>query len=488
MKITIHKPECFTEIGQRANNEDNLYPSVGEASGEDRLFLVCDGVGGENGGEIASAIACHYIPEYFRQFPKEVSNAEFVEKALKQARQAIMLEQDKKVMTGMSTTLTLLHFHEQGATIAHIGDSRVYQLRNGKIIHITEDHSLVNSLIKAGMITKEQGQNHPKRNVITRSLNSDDDDSDDEAEVVSITDIQAGDYFFMCTDGVLEKIDEELLTRYLFDTAFSNNAERMAAIREHCYGDTRDNFTAYLIQVASVEGKLSGGGGDFPPPPPPQPPRPRWQLPWKMIFGLLVMMVVFGASGNWIYNRFVTSNTTPSKVEKTKEDPKRKKEDPKRKKSAPIDEELHPLIDFKDGKQTKLFEQTDNKARRQYVERGELREDNVSYKIYAYGLYSYICYQPEHSQEGIFRRFSENSKPYVLTKLPEQKGEYYLMLRVLDDGKTQDRKFNMKTGQFEREPKKQAPPSAPKIKKDTIKAGENEDTPTNNKVDKAKVQ
>lgn len=254
MKIKLHSTDSFTEIGNRENNEDNLFPLVSESSINDTLFLVCDGVGGLYGGEIASALACEYIPIYFQQNSVASIDTQYVEQAISYARQAIKEEQQKRSMFGMSTTLTLLHFGDKGATVAHLGDSRIYHLRNGKIIWQSDDHSYVNSLLKTGMITKEESRTHPRRNQITRCLNGDEEDSNDKPEITQITDLRDSDYFFMCSDGVLEQIYyDELLEFFIYSDSFNSNSERLEAIREKCYGKTQDNFTAYLIQVETVE-------------------------------------------------------------------------------------------------------------------------------------------------------------------------------------------------------------------------------------------
>lgn len=254
MKIKLHSANSFTEIGNRENNEDNLFPPVGQSSINDSLFLVCDGVGGHYGGEIASTLACEYIPIYFNQNPTCSIDNQYVEQAIDYARQAIKAEQINQGIYGMSTTLTLLHFGDSGATVAHLGDSRIYHLRSGKIIWQSDDHSYVNSLVKTGMITKEEARNHPHRNQITRSLNADEDNSDDCAEIYQIADIQSGDYFFMCSDGVLEQICyDELLEFFIYSDSINSNFERLEAIREKCVSNTNDNFTAYLIQIEVVE-------------------------------------------------------------------------------------------------------------------------------------------------------------------------------------------------------------------------------------------
>jgi protein phosphatase len=147
----------------------------------------------------------------------------------------------------MATTLTLLHLHPQGATIAHIGDSRVYQIRDGQIVFKTHDHSWVNELVSQGVITPEQAQNHPQRNVIARAIQA---DKPAKIEVRLSTDLQPKDYFLMCSDGILESCAEESLL--LLMQQDRPNEEKIKMIQERCRLHSKDNFSCYLIQIESV--------------------------------------------------------------------------------------------------------------------------------------------------------------------------------------------------------------------------------------------
>jgi len=147
----------------------------------------------------------------------------------------------------MATTLTLLHIHEQGITVAHIGDSRVYQVRKGQILHKTTDHSLVNDLLKNEIITPEEAINHPQKNVIVRALQA---ERKVKAEVILLTDLQVGDYFLLCTDGVLEHLDETTLCTILAKEY--SREEKMEAIKNYGKDINKDNFSAYLVCIANI--------------------------------------------------------------------------------------------------------------------------------------------------------------------------------------------------------------------------------------------
>jgi PPM family protein phosphatase len=252
MKIEINNPKAINNIGGRSNNEDSIFPFLGNATANDKLFLVCDGVGGNEKGEVASRLTCDKIAEYFKQNPIEVSNETYIAKALKYAEEAfdqyIAKNPESK---GMGTTLTLLHLNSNGASIAHVGDSRVYQFRNGQIMFQTSDHSLVNDLLKAGVINEEQAKDHPRKNVISRAIQGSTVKST-KADVELITGIQPGDYFFLCTDGILENITDFEIGQILAQS-ISNN-DKMGEISKRCEEDPNDNFSAYLIQIEDIEG------------------------------------------------------------------------------------------------------------------------------------------------------------------------------------------------------------------------------------------
>ena len=157
MKISLQPPLSLHEIGQRENNEDQIYPAVGSTVqfGHRQVYLVCDGVGGLDKGEIASNLTCDSIAAYLSQ--KETISDSVIEESIAHAETNInKYVANHKEANGMATTMTLLVIDEQGIAIAHIGDSRVYQIRGGKIIHKTFDHSFVNELIAQKIITEKE--------------------------------------------------------------------------------------------------------------------------------------------------------------------------------------------------------------------------------------------------------------------------------------------------------------------------------------------
>jgi len=257
MKITIRQPLCFTAQGRKDCQEDSLYPRLGEARTADKYFLVCDGVGGSDHGEVASNTVTQAIGDFLnsRELPDGLLTENIFNLALGQAYDALdgayarYADSFKK----MATTLTFLGIHRGGCLIAHIGDSRVYHIRPGVgILLRTNDHSLVNDLLKAGELTPEQAKNFKQKNVITRAMQPLMENRD-RAEFTPVLQVEAGDYFFLCCDGVLEHLGEEKLVEILSKEGMTD-ADKLAAIKKVCDdGNTRDNYTCYLVPIDTVE-------------------------------------------------------------------------------------------------------------------------------------------------------------------------------------------------------------------------------------------
>ena len=259
MEIRLAQPVGFSQPGSRPNNEDILFPDPDVATPQQSWFMVCDGVGGAERGEVASQLAVSQFDAYFRAHPTPIVTAEYIQLALSTVQDRFdAYVQQNPAAAGMGTTLTLVYLHKAGATVAHLGDSRVYLVRQGKIQWRTDDHSYVNELVKGGVLTADQARHHPQRNIITRAIQGGDGGSDRSAAAIQfIGDLQPGDYFFLCSDGVLERVSDELLENVL--GSGDSNAEKMRIIQACCTDQTRDNFTAYLIQIQAVSGATVPG-------------------------------------------------------------------------------------------------------------------------------------------------------------------------------------------------------------------------------------
>ncbi len=251
MIITINRPRCIHELGQRQNQEDTLYPLSDNADAENPLFLVCDGMGGHEHGEVASQLICSVVPGYLRQhWDGGVLTDDVLRGAVDEVfRQMNRL--DDGSARQMGSTLTLLCFHRGGAAMAHIGDSRIYHLRPAqrRILYKSRDHSLVYDLFMAGEISQDEMATHPKKNVITRAVMPG-LAYQPKMDIAHSADILPGDYFYLCSDGMLETMnDEELLSVFAGGADEEEIIRRLTEATQH----NRDNHSAWIVKVVQVE-------------------------------------------------------------------------------------------------------------------------------------------------------------------------------------------------------------------------------------------
>ncbi len=252
MKINISQPYSFCQLGARSNQEDARYPNSDMPQNPLPFFVVCDGVGGLDKGEVASRTVCESFARSLSDFDWTGKfEAPHFEEALQQAYDAL----SKVVQKGteeMATTMTFVGFHKGGATMAHIGDSRIYQIRpEVGIIYRSDDHSLVNALVRSGNITAEQVAGHPQSNFITRSMSYVETGKDySPATLVHTIDIMEGDYFLLCTDGVSDTVsEEELISIFEKDVADEQKCRDLAKQCE----DSSDNNTAIFVKISNIE-------------------------------------------------------------------------------------------------------------------------------------------------------------------------------------------------------------------------------------------
>lgn len=252
MRIKIYQPLAIHELGKRVNQEDSIYPIEGKATENDRLFLLCDGMGGHEHGEVASQSICKSLSLFLLQHT--VASEGLEDKLLSDALAYAYEELDKLAIAGdtrqMGTTLTLLYFHSNGCTAAHIGDSRIYHLRPSShtILYKSRDHSLVYDLYQAGELTYEEMKTFPQKNVITRAMIAG-ERNHPKPDVIHISDIQPDDYFYICSDGMLEQMeDEELLE--VFSANVRDEEKRQMLISET--SDNKDNHSSYIVHIKEV--------------------------------------------------------------------------------------------------------------------------------------------------------------------------------------------------------------------------------------------
>lgn len=228
-----------THIGNvRASNQDALLLQDGKYG----LYGVADGMGGHNGGDIASQMAVLMLGRMLEgQKPDHNALAEGFQKV----NRLIYEEQLKDpTLSGMGTTLTVLWENEQEILLGHIGDSRAYLLRNGQFIQVSEDHSMVAELVRDGIITEEQAQTHPYRNVITQAVGTTAEDMD---VYLKHMEKQRGDKFLVCSDGLYEYVHKEEMKHLLLHYSPEDAADIM--IEKALEDGGKDNVTVLIAEV-----------------------------------------------------------------------------------------------------------------------------------------------------------------------------------------------------------------------------------------------
>lgn len=239
---------AITHIGGRKENQDSCF--YGE-SPLGTVFTVCDGMGGMVGGKKASTIAVTTIVSVFMNASEEDDPKTLIETAIKQANDDILaFAASNPDYTGMGTTATVVLINDKSAILAHVGDSRIYQLRRGRKIFRTMDHSMVFELVKRKVLTEEQARLSEQSNVIMRALGV---RQTSELEVdITERSFKKGDRFILCTDGFWGTMPEEKFLNLVnikgpLDIVFGNAAK---AIDELCIaqGGGHDNLTAITFE------------------------------------------------------------------------------------------------------------------------------------------------------------------------------------------------------------------------------------------------
>ena len=246
----IAQSAAGSHVGKiRANNQDSGY------SGR-QLFVVADGMGGHAGGDVASAIAVQRI----REIDGPQQSAELAVEALRDslvAANATLSEvvREHPELTGMGTTVSAMLVADGRLAIAHIGDSRIYRLRDGDLIQQTVDHTFVQRLVDSGRITAEEAAVHPRRSVLMRVLG--DIEPDPEIDT-TIVDLVAGDRWMLCSDGLSGYVAEEKIAAFL-GTARSPREATDRLIKEALDQGAPDNVTVIVLDVAEQPGEQELG-------------------------------------------------------------------------------------------------------------------------------------------------------------------------------------------------------------------------------------
>jgi PPM family protein phosphatase len=240
---------------RRDNNEDALLLDDGMF-----LYAVADGVGGSEGGEVASRIAIETTSREMKDLLASVNRTPPMGRSTDSTAEFAMLRslighanrnvrrtrEESASLSDMATTLSLLLFRQRTAYVAHVGDSRVYVLRAGELSQLSSDHTFVGEQMRAGLLTPEQARTSPYRHVITRAVGIDEDIKTD----VLRYDVQPNDRFLLCTDGLTEMVADREISRMLAASEPEETVRNLIIAANNAGGV--DNITAIVVRISEV--------------------------------------------------------------------------------------------------------------------------------------------------------------------------------------------------------------------------------------------
>lgn len=234
-----------TDVGfKRAVNQDYMYCSENSVGSFRNLFIVADGMGGHKAGDYASKLCVEQMVQSIEKSEHKTPVSLF-EEAVDAANGAVYSEsQEHEEYEGMGTTLVACTMQEDTLYVANIGDSRLYLLRDDDIMQITEDHSLVEEMVKQGNITESEARVHPQKNIITRAVGIDQSVQADFFEV----EIYPDDIIMLCSDGLSNMIEDEDMEYIVKRSKSLQDAGETLVARANENGGS-DNITVVLAKV-----------------------------------------------------------------------------------------------------------------------------------------------------------------------------------------------------------------------------------------------
>jgi protein phosphatase len=221
------------EVGTRDKQEDYIWPVAGKAAVNDKVFIVCDGAGSFSNGGIASRLICEFMAAKVLKFSEQKMSGELIDNLLIEARERLITyAREYRLDTDLATTFSMLILYDQKALVSWYGDSRIYHLRGGEILFRTEDDSPVSEPMQ--------------KSTIARGIRA--DDSPIYAETKWIEDVQDGDYFLLCSKGIIENVTDDDI-KLLVSQNDKANIDLTGSFRRLVFDKTPDNYSMYLIRV-----------------------------------------------------------------------------------------------------------------------------------------------------------------------------------------------------------------------------------------------
>ena len=233
---------ALTDVGlKRTNNEDSYV--INDNNKKKKLFIVADGMGGHNAGEIASSEAAKMVEDYVFSHDGNIDDV-LTEAVYGANRELFIRASENSAMSGMGTTIDACVVEKNKIHIAHVGDSRVYVLNNDLMCKITKDHSIVGMMLEEGSITEEEAKVHPQRNYITRAVGT---SVNLEIDIIC-EEVHSGEWVLMCTDGLTNMVDKGELHSIVIN-AESVDAAACSLVKKAKDNGGDDNITVVLFRV-----------------------------------------------------------------------------------------------------------------------------------------------------------------------------------------------------------------------------------------------
>jgi len=224
---------------KRRHNEDSYVV-------QPPLFAVADGMGGAKAGEVASGLAAAAVQEIENDESGEARVAALIEEA---NRRVFTRASEDRDASGMGTTMTVALVEDDHVAIGHVGDSRAYLIRGGRLEQLTDDHSLVAELVRSGKLSPEEAESHPQRSVITRALGT---EADVDVDTFSV-EAAAGDLFLLCSDGLTTMVDDQTILDAVERHRPNLKDAAKALINAANHGGGEDNITVVFFELAGAE-------------------------------------------------------------------------------------------------------------------------------------------------------------------------------------------------------------------------------------------
>ncbi|MBT8379553.1 MAG: Stp1/IreP family PP2C-type Ser/Thr phosphatase [Ignavibacteria bacterium] len=236
-----------SDVGRVREINEDYFGSFQGSYGE--LLIVCDGMGGHKGGEIASRLSVESIKNHFEKLNNSFNPVKELKSSIQSANHTLMdAAKNDPALNDMGSTVVITLLQDDNAYTANLGDSRIYLCRDGEIKQLTKDHSLVQQMVDSRMISEEEAKHHPQKNVITRSLGI---GVETEPEVSDEIKIKVGDTFILCSDGLTTFVSNSEILKIVSNGTVQDAANKLIELANKRGGE--DNITVQIAKVTNSD-------------------------------------------------------------------------------------------------------------------------------------------------------------------------------------------------------------------------------------------